>query len=95
MKKPTRVVVAMSGGVDSSVAAALLKKQGYDCFGIFMHFWSEGGDLSQAVNKCCSLESFTDARKVCQKLGIKLYNLNFDDLFKEKIGFVTIKKNKK
>lgn len=85
IKKNMKVAVAMSGGVDSSVAAALLKKQGYDCFGIFMHFWSEAGDLSQAVNKCCSLESFTDARKVCQKLDIKLYNLNFDDFFKGKI----------
>jgi len=77
--------VAMSGGVDSSVATALLKNQGYDCFGIFMHFWSEPGNLKQRENKCCSLASLEDARRVCQKLGIKLYILNFDQLFKEKI----------
>ncbi|MFA5358482.1 MAG: tRNA 2-thiouridine(34) synthase MnmA [Patescibacteria group bacterium] len=79
------VAIAMSGGVDSSVAAALLVKAGYDCFGVFMHFWTDPTGMAQKDNKCCSLASFEDARRVCQKLGIKLYTLNFDEIFKEKI----------
>ncbi|MFA5076642.1 MAG: tRNA 2-thiouridine(34) synthase MnmA [Patescibacteria group bacterium] len=85
IKKNIKVAIAMSGGVDSSVAAALLVKQGYDCFGIFMHFWSEPSQKFQRANRCCSLDSLTDARRVCHQLGIKLYVLNFDQLFKQKI----------
>lgn len=74
----------MSGGVDSSVAAALLLKKGFDVVGVFMHFWSEPG-FEGAQNTCCSLESLEDARKVAQKLNISLYTLNFDRKFKLEI----------
>ncbi|MFA6534340.1 MAG: tRNA 2-thiouridine(34) synthase MnmA [Patescibacteria group bacterium] len=80
-----KVAIAMSGGVDSSVAAALLVQAGYDCFGVFMHFWAEPGRKAERENLCCSLASYHDARRVCQKLGIKLYTLNFDSYFKKTI----------
>ncbi len=75
----------MSGGVDSSVAAALLKKQGYQVTGIFMHFWHEKNNTSQSTNKCCSSEAHEAARKVCQKLGIRLYTLNCENEFKRHV----------
>lgn len=76
----------MSGGVDSSVAAALLKEQGHDLIGIFMHFWSEENVSKDNVNnKCCSVESFNDARRVAQKLGFPIYTINLDKPFKEKV----------
>ncbi|MFA6382970.1 MAG: tRNA 2-thiouridine(34) synthase MnmA [Parcubacteria group bacterium] len=80
-----RVIVGMSSGVDSSVAAALLKKQGYDVVGVFMHFWKEPTQDSLIENKCCSLESFEDARKVCQILGIPLYTANAEKEFKKEV----------
>ncbi len=86
-KKPGRVAVGMSGGVDSSVAAALLQQQGYDCFGIFMHYWSDPTGIESRLpeNQCCSVPNYEDVRRVCAKLGIELYTLNFDDLFKTKV----------
>jgi len=76
----------MSGGVDSSVAAALLKKQGHDLIGIFMHFWTEEIKNHDGItNKCCSLESFNDARRVAQKLDFPIYNINLDIPFKKKV----------
>jgi tRNA-specific 2-thiouridylase len=84
MKKKEKVIVAMSGGVDSSVAAALLKKQGYDVVGVFMRFWSEpAGGAGCAMNKCCSFEAYSDARRVAQKLGIPIYTLNMKVPFKK------------
>lgn len=80
-----RVVVAMSSGVDSSVAAALLIEQGYDVVGIFMHFWKEPGNDTLRENKCCSLESQEDARKVAHKLGAPLYTVNAADDFKKEV----------
>jgi len=81
-----RVLVAMSGGVDSSVAALLLQKQGYEVIGMFMHFWAENlGNEQDVTNKCCSVASFNDARRVAQKLGFPLYTVNFDLPFKKMV----------
>jgi len=80
INKKNKVCIAMSGGVDSSVAAALFKKQGYDCIGIFMKFWTE--KKTDIENKCCSENAYTDARKVANKLGFPLYTLNFQQSFK-------------
>lgn len=75
----------MSGGVDSSVAAALLKEQGHELMGIFMHFWAEESLSSGQTNKCCSIESFNDARRVANQLGFPLYTLNLDEQFKKEV----------
>lgn len=80
-----KVVIAMSGGVDSSVAAKLLKDRGYDPTGIFLHFWKEDVDGEQKENKCCSTKALMDARGVANRVGIPFYTFNFYDIFKEKI----------
>jgi tRNA-specific 2-thiouridylase len=90
MTKSKKVVVAMSGGVDSSVAAALLKDQGYEVVGIFMHFWHDIADELESVdihieNKCCSRKAEESARKVAQKLGIRFYSINVSKEFKRAI----------
>lgn len=77
----TKVVVAMSGGVDSSVAAALLKKQGYAVIGITMQVWPS----KKSFGGCCSLETVNDAKKVADTLGIPHYVLNFRDVFKRDV----------
>lgn len=80
-----RVLAAMSGGVDSSAAAALLLKQGYEVIGITLNVWpSEEGGLRRA-RTCCSITDVDDARAVCQKLGIPHYVLNMRDFFREKV----------
>ncbi|MCX5706885.1 MAG: tRNA 2-thiouridine(34) synthase MnmA [Candidatus Omnitrophica bacterium] len=76
-----RVVVAMSGGVDSSVAAALLKEQGYEVIGITMCF--NFPDSLRNKPACCSIQAIDDARKVAQQLGIKHYVLNMQKAFQE------------
>ena len=68
-----RVLVAMSGGVDSSVAAALLVEQGYDVVGATMKLFCHGEDVPD--RPCCSLDSVNDARRVCEQLGIPHYVL--------------------
>ncbi len=87
--KKNKIAVAMSGGVDSSVAAALLAKQGYDVVGVFMHFWSETPQdnlpLDEFVNRCCSLEAEKMARGVAKKLGIPFYTLNIAGDFKKAV----------
>ncbi|MFZ5626388.1 MAG: tRNA 2-thiouridine(34) synthase MnmA [Bacillota bacterium] len=81
--KPT-VAVGMSGGVDSSVAAALLKEQGYNVIGITLQI-SPREIEDEDYGGCCSLSSINDARRVCDKLGIPFYVLNFRELFAEKV----------
>ena len=85
VNKKIRVAIGMSGGVDSSVAAALLKKQGYDVVGIFLHFWKETVDGGVRDNICCSLESQADARRVCEKLKIPFYTMNVAVPFKKEV----------
>ncbi|MFH1657263.1 MAG: tRNA 2-thiouridine(34) synthase MnmA [bacterium] len=81
---PKRVVIAMSGGVDSSVSAALLQKAGFEVVGVFMKFWSENSK-DDSGNRCCSSESESRARQVAATLGIPFYVFNFAEEFKEKI----------
>jgi len=87
--KKIKIAVAMSGGVDSSVAAALLKKQGYDVMGVFMRFWSEPPqgelELDEFANRCCSVEAEKMARNVCEKIGLPFYILNIAQEFKKAV----------
>lgn len=75
----------MSGGVDSSVAAALLVEQGYNCIGVMMRLWAEMGAGEGSTNKCCSLESVNDARRVADQLGIPFYLINVEQPFKRNV----------
>ena len=75
-----RVVVGMSGGVDSSVAAALLVEAGYDVIGVSMRLW---GDATGSG--CCSLDDFLDARRVAATLGIPFYVMDFRDVFTDTV----------
>ena len=78
-----KVVVGMSGGVDSSVAAYLLKKQGYDVIGVTMQIWQDEEDVIQEENGgCCGLSAVDDARRVADTLGIPYYVMNFKNEFK-------------
>jgi tRNA-specific 2-thiouridylase len=79
----TKVVVAMSGGVDSSVAAALLKEQGYDVVGMMMRLWSEPG--KEESNRCCTPDSMAQARRVAAKLDIPFYVIDAKDVFRDTV----------
>jgi len=79
-----RVVVAMSGGVDSSVAVALLKDEGYQVIGVTMQIWPSGKDEDR-FGGCCGIGAVEDAKRVAHKLGIPHYVMNFRDIFAEKV----------
>ncbi len=79
-------MVGMSGGVDSSVAALLLKKEGYDVIGVTMQIWQDGEETPGEENGgCCGLSAVEDARRVAQALEIPYYVMNFKREFKEKV----------
>ena len=78
-----RVVVAMSGGVDSSVAAALLKQQGYEVIGLMLRLWSEPG--REDSNRCCTPDSMAQARRVASILDIPFYVIDAKDVFRKTV----------
>lgn len=82
---PKKVMIGMSGGVDSSVAALLLKKQGYEVVGVTMKLRKDKYMSESNAYGCCSLDDIEDARRVCYKLGIDHLVLNFTDLFQKKV----------
>ncbi len=81
-----KVVVGMSGGVDSSVAAYLLKKEGYEVIGVTMQIWQEENHFVEAENGgCCGLSAVDDARRVAERLDIPYYVMNFRREFKKNV----------
>jgi len=82
--RKTRVIVGMSGGVDSSAAAALLLEQGYEVVGITLKLWPQDC-VSRAEDKCCGPQAVTDARAVCHKLGIPYYLIDEADAFQKQV----------
>jgi tRNA-specific 2-thiouridylase len=79
-----RVVIAMSGGVDSSVAAALLKDAGHDVIGLSMQLYDQRSS-PEAFGSCCSLDDLYDARRVANAIGIPHYIVNFEDRFRDTV----------
>ena len=80
----TRVVVAMSGGVDSSVAAALLKEQGYDVVGVTLQLYDHGVAVGKA-GACCAGQDIQDARQVAERLSIPHYVLDYESRFRDEV----------
>src|SRR6187455_3777469 len=80
----TRVVVAMSGGVDSSVVAALLKREGYDVVGITLQLYDHGA-ATHRKGACCAGQDIHDARSVADRIGIPHYVLDYESRFKEAV----------
>lgn len=86
-----KVLMAMSGGVDSSVAAALLLQEGYEVIGVTMRLWDEEAERPAFSRTCCAIDDVNDARKVADVLGFPHYTLNLRDRFKKEVvgDFVT------
>ena len=80
-----KVLVAMSGGVDSSVCAWILKQQGYDCIGATMQLYDNDTVGSDRSNTCCSLEDTEDARSVAYRIGIPYYVFNYKEAFQKEV----------
>jgi tRNA-specific 2-thiouridylase len=80
----TRVVVAMSGGVDSSVTAALLKAEGYDVVGVTLQLYDHGA-ATHRKGACCAGQDVYDARAVAERIGIPHYVLDYESRFKEAV----------
>ena len=81
-----KVIVGMSGGVDSSVAAYLLKEQGYEVMGVTMQIWQEEEEtVLEEEGGCCGLSAVEDARRVARMLDIPYYVLNFKQEFKKNV----------
>ena len=81
----TRVVVAMSGGVDSSVAAALMVRAGYDVVGMMMRLWTDDALGGAEHNRCCTPEQMSDARRIADQFGIPFYVLDTKDVFRNTV----------
>ncbi|HEX3030247.1 MAG TPA: tRNA 2-thiouridine(34) synthase MnmA, partial [Clostridia bacterium] len=81
-----KVMIGMSGGVDSSVAAAILLEKGYEVIGVTMQIWPDMEEERQKTEGgCCSLSAVDDARRVANKLGIPYYVMNFKEVFEKKV----------
>lgn len=80
-----KALIAMSGGVDSSVAAFLMKEAGYNCTGVTMRLYNNAVIGEERESTCCSLDDVEDARSVARKLGMPFYVFNFTDDFHEKV----------
>ena len=80
--KKKRVLLGMSGGVDSSVSALLLKQEGYEVIGATMRLWEDGENLE---GSCCSFSAIQDAKKICDKIGIPHYALDCREEFKKRV----------
>jgi len=85
MNKKKRVLVAMSGGVDSAMAAAILKNAGHEVIGATMKIWPKEYCGKHKERSCCSLQDIEDAKKVCDTLGIRHYVLNFENVFRKEV----------
>ena len=91
MKKKETIVVGMSGGVDSSIVALKLKKQGYNVIGLFMKNWEENTDTGH----CTSEQDFEDVKKVCTKLDIPYYSVDLSSEYYEDVFRLFIEEYKK
>ncbi len=83
MTPPGRVLIAMSGGVDSAVAAGLLAERGHELLGVTLHLWDAEGDAM--VGRCCAPEDREDARRVCDHLGIPHYVIDERAAFRSQV----------
>ena len=84
MKNLEKIAIAMSGGVDSSVAASIIKEKGYHAVGISLQLWNYS-ESDNRFGTCCSLDDLADARRVAEKIGIPYYILNMEKKFKEEV----------